>query len=603
MRRLPFRVVPIEGEFVASYVERLAAECGASIMHTLHTLGVVESPRQAALPSGWGIDLPAEIKATLADGTGLAIPDVDAMLLRRYDQIAMDLRGFDPDDPHTSTEIGKREWVYVVGSHLCPLCLAEDGAWQLAWKLPWSFVCLRHGVLLVDTCPSCEGRIGCGRRRLARPAFATAPARPGFCTNPRVAKAKRRRSGSFPCGYALSEITSLPVALDGLVASTQDSLLAVIEGTCPEPTVAGIPVRPKDYFNDLRLISSWLRARSTSPDALASVDAPFVDAFCRWINERDGRRAQSGLSHARVRSYEGVPQSAALMGAVAATAVEILALPSTEAIADRLWLLDDLGSRSGRQFVSVLLSRLPMSGPLRTALEVSFARDSPYPSMRGSLRYRGKAAESSPRGIVLRPEAIPLLIWEETFDDLFSEHFPVRANRVARRFCSLSLAKVVVHGSWGDAAEALHRPRVYSRLATHQLQLLNRKGRTGAFFASVADLAANPGRELEGIDYRSREQEFQDWEFDINTWRWVTTRRLGPPTPLRVLPAASAWVWARLTGLDWRDAPTLADFCPSGRRLTYKRFERRYLPLLREDLLALERMLTGRGTGLAAARN
>ena len=101
---------------------------------------------------------------TFARATRLDVAQVKEMLLERYHGRAVDLSGLEPTDAASFRKIALHEWAYFSGSHLCPRCVGEDrGAWQLAWKLPWSFACVRHRILLVDTCPRCGRRTGLSR--------------------------------------------------------------------------------------------------------------------------------------------------------------------------------------------------------------------------------------------------------------------------------------------------------------------------------------------------------------------------------------------------------------------------------------------------------
>src|SRR5690606_28973893 len=47
-------------------------------------------------------------------------------------------------------------WAPTAGTRYCPACLADNGGrFTLAWRLPWTFVCLHHNHVLAPVCPQC----------------------------------------------------------------------------------------------------------------------------------------------------------------------------------------------------------------------------------------------------------------------------------------------------------------------------------------------------------------------------------------------------------------------------------------------------------------
>lgn len=48
----------------------------------------------------------------------------------------------------------------------CPLCLKEEGYWQLNWHLQASVACIKHKVWLVDECSSCNSQLAFNKVRL-----------------------------------------------------------------------------------------------------------------------------------------------------------------------------------------------------------------------------------------------------------------------------------------------------------------------------------------------------------------------------------------------------------------------------------------------------
>ncbi len=164
-RRLPIFVPPGRSESFASYVARLAWAYGQPVRVMLAAAGLMRDLSYESLPYAYGVALSCERRSRFAAAVGLSEDEVSAMLLSHFDGVALDI-----DQPAGSGRgwlrtLAVREWVYVTGAHCCPKCLADaddtgtSSAWKLEWKLPWSFACTRHRLLLRDHCSSCGQRL------------------------------------------------------------------------------------------------------------------------------------------------------------------------------------------------------------------------------------------------------------------------------------------------------------------------------------------------------------------------------------------------------------------------------------------------------------
>lgn len=144
-RRFPLQVEPLEGESIDSWLEATALASGL----TVGALAAAGGLSTNATPS-WRNWLPPAQALALAAATGLPTSSLHAMTLSRYDGLALILA------PEThrldlNFSFGPLSW-----SRFCPACIRETaGRWHLAWRLGWSFACLRHNCLLVDVCPDC----------------------------------------------------------------------------------------------------------------------------------------------------------------------------------------------------------------------------------------------------------------------------------------------------------------------------------------------------------------------------------------------------------------------------------------------------------------
>lgn len=153
---------PAEGESLVSWLDRYCSELATSRKDLyegvgLRPLGPGQSPDHTLRVSKGQAD-------SIYAATGYPTKDVPQLTLARYEGRALIFRG-------------KREgvdlrflWARGTGSRYCPACLSQGhGVWKLAWRLSWSFACVRHKLLLLDDCP------GCGLPPRSRPSIRDVP--------------------------------------------------------------------------------------------------------------------------------------------------------------------------------------------------------------------------------------------------------------------------------------------------------------------------------------------------------------------------------------------------------------------------------------------
>lgn len=130
-------IEPVEDETLISQLLRLAEANGFRSVTEVHRRIEQEPPALNDLLHG-----PSETwLATAADRTG-----IDAACL---------FSGTRLGGRHRSV----RRWRPQIESRIalyCPACLADDGAWRLAWLLPYVEVCPIHELLLVDHREHCS---------------------------------------------------------------------------------------------------------------------------------------------------------------------------------------------------------------------------------------------------------------------------------------------------------------------------------------------------------------------------------------------------------------------------------------------------------------
>lgn len=158
-RRLAVVPIPCPGEFLGSWVDRVAASYATSARNAARWLGVDcrLGPGGSTLrPRFYGVALTEACGLGLMASTGLARSVFEAMCLSRFAGTALDLSEVDTSDERSLAGPTQREWALFTASRACPSCLGESGGvWQLWWRLGVAAACPRHRVLLVDTCPRC----------------------------------------------------------------------------------------------------------------------------------------------------------------------------------------------------------------------------------------------------------------------------------------------------------------------------------------------------------------------------------------------------------------------------------------------------------------
>jgi TniQ/Bacterial regulatory helix-turn-helix protein, lysR family len=201
--RLPFTLAPLPGESFESWLEAYAARLQVSTTELATALGLPEGYLRTSVRLLL-THVPAEHLTALSGSTGLSPSALAGMFHRPGPQPT-------PDRPG-ATSI-HRAWSPMLGTRFCPTCLAgNDGRFQLAWRLPWTFLCLDHNQPLASACPRC-----------------TRPPRIRIRTNPRQADRSRcsgpaspRRTRLTPCDADLT--TATPPSFDNLPAARHAQL-------------------------------------------------------------------------------------------------------------------------------------------------------------------------------------------------------------------------------------------------------------------------------------------------------------------------------------------------------------------------------------------
>ena len=158
--------------------------------------------------------------------------------------------------PHGPQRVRSRRWKHrttvrhlVLGprphlQRLSGVPLREDeGAWQVRWKLPWTYACLRHRRLMVDRCPACGTRF---QRGYSAEPF-TAQRTVTMCrAHPTLAR----------CAQDLADARASSISNSPRLLTAQARIDDILGGQ--PPSVAGTTIEPVEYFDTLRSLSALI---------------------------------------------------------------------------------------------------------------------------------------------------------------------------------------------------------------------------------------------------------------------------------------------------------------------------------------------------------
>jgi DNA-binding transcriptional ArsR family regulator len=498
-RTLPLRVLPVPGEALDSWLEALARR------HQV-TVGTLVTALGWHMPAGPG-GLPGQVLRRLEYQAGLPAGRLDGAVLDRYLPLG---------------PVRRR------GSRYCPSCLAErDGRWLLAWRLGWTFACTVHGVLLCDTCPACglAPRSRTGRTSGLNP--------PGSCAN----TIKRREH----CGADLRQATAdrLAPGHPALAAQRWTASLLALDDARP----AGSGVAPGTTPGDLGIVASWV-LRQAPAGQFADLGPATLAAWRAWTQQPPAARRQPSRFP---------PASAALTGALAATAMTVLTGSDEQAI-ERIRAL--LPPRAGPRRARPAGLPAPRWRQLSAAVRSRFLRAlDPDLGPADRIRYRtgtpqARIPDDPPGLLAARARAIPQLLWPEWEIRLMP----------ARRFApgpfrSTIAACLLLPGhparATRTAITALHAYR--SALAVGTVLRALADGGHDTVLTAVSCLAGFLDTTGSPIDYQRRRDLIPAETITTSQWRDLCYGAAAHPGEARRHRDAQRYLFQLLTGADLHD--------------------------------------------------
>jgi len=407
-------VQPAESEVLDGYLDRASYVLGWPVLLVRRSLGLPEPVKGIPLALAIAPSIAASLDKRMQTQPGTA---ERMTLLGRYRFLAPDVAR--PSAALLSREASRR-WYFISGSRYCPKCLASDGTWRTAWRLPWSLVCPTHQVLLADKCPQCGGWPRSGRGGTAAQRRIDERVRvPHLCHLPRGETLGR---GSEQCGTNLGENTTRKSDAD------EDRINGALDAALVGQTVtiAGVALSGSQAvtaWQELTLITAHLLNERRSRTRLSPPRD--TETSARWLKTADTVASAESTAHAVDRLHSLFSEQR----------VQV----------DKNWLRD----------------RLPRKSSPLTQLYDEF--------LRGEGRVSTQLRRSRQQSLGLfrvTEEQIPQLFWS---CGLPKDLMHVRGKpspRMRAVFVSLALARVLT-GDWATAASALelppHKGRQWSR--------------------------------------------------------------------------------------------------------------------------------------------
>jgi len=403
------------------------------------------------------------------------------------------------------------------------------------------------------------------------------------------------------CGQHLQQVPQLDLRDSSRLLETQRRINRVLETGQDE--TSGLPAL--DFFHTLRSLCT-LMLYVAQPQDLGALPAVVEHTFRKHAQERDHLREQGRRQRARegsrgvpiIHVYGPAPTQVALMAALLPKATETLRsstpgkLVMAELSAQLQPFVQRLRDRNQGHLRNVARD-CNFQGPLLQAWNEGLSNRAGFDHRLGLLSTYARAD----RPYTFDPQHVPQLLWENEYKRHFRRFFSESSvqDYTNRQLCSAALVKLVRETTWAGAFRMLDLPDMRGR-ASKAMALLNAPQNSHAFALALHDLAAR----LEALPVRANYQvrrlaldgltEIPADEWQVFTeqysflqgWRQQRRRR-----------HIAVWLWAQVTGGDWRLAPALRGMNVSQARTNYKRS-------VWQDLPKLHLLLSARAAQMAA---
>jgi hypothetical protein len=582
-------IFPEPGEWLPSYLDRLAAFAEVPLTTMLARVGLIDKDSSKALNNGYGIFLHDERVRVVAKLARLDEAVVRGMLLSHYDGNCLRLN-LDDGVLREGQNIPLHQWAFFSGSLICPKCLTDsDGVWQLAWKLPWSFLCVKHKLLLVNGCPRCDLLPAQWRSdRVTKPRYPSLIPRPGFCFNS-MHKHRDIVSMKNPCGQNLRLIKTASVENFPQLISTQLAIHSVL--TTQQGTVAGQSVTSLEFFDSLRSLSQLIAYAAYPNDLATQWEIPkrtaaefkiYVEQRERTYTERDEAKRLGLLPAKGPRHKQGAhaPNNPALMAGLLTEALWILNAPDLDEFSERFdWLVN----RARAKIPKLKEMLYYFSFPPTLANSYSIYARNPHFNFTVGIHSKFNSIDDH-KFYNFEPRHVPQVMWKENYEELFAPLFIGWSEMYARRVCSAALVKICGDYTWAEAGKLLGLPEQRTKgLGNWLMTMLTQNNQKEIFAEKLHQVASRLEGDKRKTDYALRREYFGAFDL-IPREDWQSILKAAGAKYAKARTYASVWVWAEATGSDWRLAPRMQRGNVSNLRSAYTRFLRKTISGLEPEL-------------------
>jgi hypothetical protein len=534
LRTLPLRLAPLSGEGLDSWLDALMHRLDITRRDIASALGM--GPPQGKTPPNWTVILDGAAADVLSHATGVDRSVLAAMTMRRFDGIALKLN-------HKRREVVRSQlWGRGTGSRYCPQCLADGGGrWPLAWRLSWSFSCVKHLCLLVDLCPRCQGPPQIRRHWMRIP-------KPGRCEQP--TSPDRRGRTLTRCGHELADTATIHLGADHLALAAQRRVDdAINSGTAAFGTYAADPVPAIAMFTDLAALAARVIKDVPSEHLRQFLPAGLVT---HYEQARGMPLDRYRPDRADSRPAAMAPGNATIAATALTTAMQVLNSPTIDTAATVLrHLFVDSGARGFVSHHPRLASWENRTSPTLTAVYLSTVGRWLAPS--DQLRYRIPAARPRrPAKGPTRAHLVPAMLWPWWSLRLANPAMsPFRPDRAA---LACALVTVGSTTSLPDSVAALGHP-TDPGYVKRTLNDLNRDPAWSAIACALVRLADHLDNDGVPIDYRRRRQLDYRGLLPTDEWRQACQRADALPGLDVRARAARCFLFERISSLPAELAP------------------------------------------------
>lgn len=503
---LPTRLVLDERESLDSFLERLAVANGFSPPYLLRLLTAAE---RSDCPSAAFMMIKPDplIITRIASFSGLdEVSVAQATLVRFDDGLPLYLDGLDPLRRHTFRHVATQGWFPQFGSQACPMCLGEDGIWQLEWRLPLAATCPHHGVFLITRCTGCGRRFRTHRYSPLRPLAGPQQlcANPVGLRNPCRHSVLRHVSESAPPAV-LNTATILRKALAGETVS-----------------MLGRRVDPRLFLAETRHLATLLLHLLSQPDG---------PQLRNWAETLHAEARERTTNHRGPRWAISPPQSAVIRGQVLTEATDMLQQTHIDDAATRLGSWLGLIAEVGNGPSAWLVNRTTRTPTMDQLINATVRR-----------RHHLGRRLSKARTESLQASSIPQLVDADIYSTCFGGMLG-GYEWTGRLYVSLCLVRVVADvANWSDAASKISlAPAIGARAAR----------------AASARMRVSPKAFAEAVDaathmlpctrnFREREARVRALTRNPDSWfeAWRTTTV--PHRRPTSSPYAITWMWCEV---------------------------------------------------------